>query len=160
LVVPVLAGALLLSGTNAAQAASATPSRAAIEAKALETSQAVAKSLRSTGSAVFTGADGIVHRLTLSGDTLVVDGQAGSLAARNGAPAQTAGWWCNVKVGAAIAAITTVGAVAILVFISGLPATTLVSIAGLTFTAGQWANIAAIVAAGGSLVGTLQALLC
>jgi hypothetical protein len=159
LMVPMLAFTVLLTGTSAAQAGAATE-RAAAEAKAVRTVQAVEKSLEASGSAAFTGADGKVHRITVSGSLLVVDGQAVEVSpVRSGTP-DAAEDWCTVKVGLAIAAITAVGAIAIWAWIAGLPVTVPVTIAGLTFTAGTWSTIASIMATGGSLVPILQGLLC
>lgn len=156
---PVIAFAVLLTGTGTAHAAPTT--RESTEAKAIRTVQAVEKSLRATGSAVFTGADGKDHRITLSATTLIVDGFVASAApVQPDGSAAPAGWACNIKVGLAIAAITAVGAIAIWAWIAGLPVTAPVTIAGLTFTAATWSTIASILAAGGSLVPILQGLLC
>lgn len=158
LIVPVLAGAMLLTGTNSAQAASATKgdSRSAVEAEAIQTAETVERSLRATGSAVFTDANGMVHRMSVSGTGLSIDGKA---AVPTG-PAIAAGWWCNIKVAAAISAITVLGAGFITLFIIGLPATATVSLAGFAFTVATWSRIATIMASGGSLVGILQTLIC
>jgi hypothetical protein len=159
LLVPVVAFAVLLTGTNTVRAAPATQ-QAAIEAKAIQTVQAVEKSLRATGSAVFTGADGTVHRISLSATSLVVDGQVTAVPVQPDGSVAPADWKCNIKVGLAIAAITAVGAIGIWAWIAGLPVTAPVTIAGLTFTAGTWSTIASILASGGSLVAILQGLLC
>lgn len=163
LVVPVLAGAMLLSGTNAAQAASATtaPPAAAAEAKAIQVGESVARSLQATGNAVFTAADGTVHRMSLTNGTLFIDGQAGPFGSSAGAePLAPASIWCNIKVAAAVAVIATLSVTFIGWMIAGVGAATAVSIAGITLTASQWTTVMALITSGTALAAFLRTVLC
>jgi hypothetical protein len=172
LIVPVLAGAILLYGTNTAQAVQTAPPSGqasftsaeadAIQARAVQIGEAVVKSLQTTGAAEFTGADGRVHQMRLAGRNLTVDGRIYALGAPESADAGTSpdDWWCNVKVAAAVTTITALGAVFIFWMIAGLPLSAVVVIGGIALTAGTWSTIAAILAAGGALAPFLHTVLC
>jgi hypothetical protein len=170
LIAPVLAGAILLSGTDAAQAIAPSTEAAswsaaeakALQEKAVQVSDAVYKSLTTTNAAEFTGADGQVHRMRVAGGSLTVDGQAIALGASHGtqSPITPAGWFCDLKVAAAVAAILAVGAGFILWVITGLAIGTIVSIAGLSFSVGTWSTIALIMGSAAVLSGFLHTVLC
>jgi hypothetical protein len=165
-VVPVLACALLLSGTNSAQAAGATRNAnverstvdqasftdaeaRAIQARAVEVYNSVYKSLQATGSATYTTPDGKTQTITLGG-----------LQAAQIGTASAASIGCRLKVGAALAVLAGVGAGFIAWMITGLAIGTSVLIAGLKLTAGTWSTIAYLMTVGGALAAYLEVVLC
>lgn len=87
-IVPILACAIVLSGTSAARAAAAIEPPpvdinktsfteaevAAIQTWALQMHQEIQRSLETTGSAEVLGVDGVLHRISIGAGKVIVDG--------------------------------------------------------------------------------------
>lgn len=76
------------------------------------------------------------------------------------AAAEFAGVVCKFKIAAVIAAVLSLGAVAIGFFVAPLAASTSVALAGLTFSAGTWTGIAASLGSLGILADLIHNLVC
>lgn len=135
--------------------------------KATAVRKKVQNALEAGKSSSFKDANGKNHVIAVVKNEIVLDGKTvvnplsidGARAAGI-SPASVRSTVCTFKIAAALAAILALGGVAIAVFVGPLAASTPVLLAGLTFQAGTWLEIAAALTSAGILVDLLHNIMC
>ena len=161
LVASVLAGTMILASSHAAEASPAAQTAPQSATQTEQAAQAAAEELQRTGFVEFIGADGQAYQARLAEGILTISSEA---SAESDSPASGAtsdySLWCDLKVAAAITAISAVGIGFVAWMIAGLPETTVVVIAGIALRVITWRTIVYLWGAGVALTNYLSDVLC